>query len=443
LVDRKIFKAYDIRGIYPKEINEKAAYLVGRALVQFLSAGTVVVGRDMRESGIGLFRELARGITDQGADVEDIGMCTTPMLGFAVARFGHDAGVMISASHNPKEYNAFKLIKKPGEQLSSETGILEIRKLCEKNEFKKEPKGKIIQRNVLDDYKKHILKYTGDIKDLKVVVDYGNGVGSISSKPVFAELAVDAIHMYDKPDGEFPNHPANPHDHKNMADLQERVLAEKADLGIFYDGDADRSIIIDEKGEIVHADLLLGVLAVEELKKYPGEKIYYDLRFSKTIKEEILRQKGKPVMLRVGNPFYKSALIHDGGILAGELSGHIMYKENYCLDDGLFAAVKTMDVMCRTKKKISELIEPFQKYHQSEEINLPVKDAKITLEKMKNNYTDGKFVDIDGVLVQYKDWWFSLRMSNTEPLVRLRLESNTKELLERKKKELLDLIHKD
>ncbi len=440
-INSDIFKAYDIRGVFPDEIDATAAYRVGRAMVRFTGARTVAVGRDMRKSGIELFRDLARGITDQGADVLDIGMCTTPMLSFAVAQ-GNDAGIMISASHNPSQYNAFKLIKKPSEQLSSDTGILDIQEMCEKDDFKDDDgsKGRVRRLDILPAYISHILGFATSIKGLKVVVDYGNGVGAISTRPVFDRLDIEAIHLYADPDGTFPNHPANPHDLKNMDDVREKVKKEKANLGIFYDGDADRSIIIDEKGEIVPADILLGLLAVEELDKHPNEKVYYDLRFSKAIREEIDKAGGNPVMMKVGNPFYKSALIHKGGIIAGELSGHVMYKDNYCIDDGLFCAVKVMDIMCTRKRPISELVKPFRRYFQSEEINRTVPDPRGVLKKVASAYKDGRLSKMDGVRVEYSDWWFSLRMSNTEPLVRLRIEADTAELLSEKRHELMKFI---
>jgi phosphomannomutase len=435
-----IFKAYDIRGVYPGEIDEEAAYLVGRSFVQFLDAKKVAVGLDMRESGKSLYKSLAKGITDQGASVVNIGMVSTPVLSFAVAQYKYDGGIMISASHNPAQYNAFKLVRYPAEQLSSETGIEAIRALVEKNKFQDAEKGKIKKKSVLPDYVQHILAFANGIKGLKVVFDYGNGVGSLATVPLMRQLDIDTIHMFQEPDGSFPNHPANPHELENLHPLQKKVKAEKADMGVFYDGDADRSVLIDEKGDIVPPDLLLGLLAVDELKRRPGQKVYYDLRFSRSVKEAIEAAKGIPVMMRVGNPFYKSALIKDGGILAGEFSGHIMYSDNFCIDDGLFAAIKTMDLLCRKKEPLSELIKPFRKYFQSEEINLTVKEGKSVLSSLKKQYKDGTVSELDGVLVQYPDWWFSIRMSNTEPLVRLRLEADSQKLLDEKRKELMGLI---
>ena len=437
-----VFKAYDIRGVYGKELDEKVAYKVGRSFVSHFGMKKLAVGRDMRKSGMSLFKELARGITDQGADVVDIGLVATPVLGTTVAREKLDGGIMISASHNPGEYNAFKLVKYPCEQLSPESGMEDIRLLCEKGNWTNTAvKGKIISFDALPPYISNVLQHAEGIKGLKVVVDYGNGIGSVIGNPVFRKLDIKYLPMYEEPDGTFPNHPANPHDYENLRDLQDRVKREKADIGIFFDGDADRSYMVDEKGDIVPADMLVGLFAQEELKKYPGERVYFDLRFSKAVRDAIKAAGGEPVMMKVGNPFYKAALIHQGGILGGEFSGHIMFKDNFFQDDGLFAAVKILSILSRTRKPLSSLIQQFRTYHQTPEINMKVKDAKATLQMLKDSYSDGKFIGIDGVLIEYPDWWFSIRMSNTEPLVRLRIEADTAGLLEEKKKEILDKIN--
>jgi len=442
MINPNIFKAYDIRGIYPEEINEEAAYKIGHAFVKFLNAKKIAVGIDARKSSPSLFKEFVRGITDEGCDVINIGMCTTPMLGFAVAYLDLDGGVMISASHNPPEYNAFKLLSKNSLQLYDDFGIKEVKKLAELSFENGSSKGKIIKKDILPDYVNHLLKFAKDIKNLKTVCDYGNGVGAVSAKEFLDNLPISTTHLFPEPDGSFPNHLANPHELENLKTLQEKVLEEKADLGIFFDGDADRSILVDEKGEIVPPDLELAILAKEELKNHKGEKVYFDLRFSKIVDEVIKETGGKSVMMRVGNPFYKEKLQKEGGVLAGEFSGHIMFKDNYCLDDGLFAAVKIMGIMSRTKKPLSELIKPFKKYYQTEEINLKVKNPDETLRKVKEEFKDGESINLDGVYIKYSDWWFNLRKSNTEPLVRLRIEADSPELLEEKKREVLNIIEK-
>jgi phosphomannomutase len=441
-INQKIFKAYDVRGIYPDEVNEEAAERIGAAFAVWVGDATeVVVGRDARVSSPSLFNALAKGIMSQGKNVVDIGICTTPMLSFGVIKRECKGGIMISASHNPGQYNAFKLIGEKGVQMTDEK-YAPIKDMAVKDDFAAGSEtGMLSEKNMLEEYVSHVLVQANPaVKNLKIVVDYGNGVGAISAKPAFERLGVAVVSLYDKPDGTFPNHPADPHNIENMRELRERVVVEKADLGIFFDGDADRSIIVDETGEIVFADMLLALLAKEELKKYPGEKIYYDLRFSKVVKELVEENGGVPVMMRVGNPFYKEKLIFEGGALAGELSGHIMFKDNYGIDDGLFAAIKTMNILCENTGKISELINSLKKYFATEEINMKVSDADTVMQKAAERYNDGHSIDLDGVYIEYSDWWFNLRKSNTEPLVRLRVEANTKELLEEKRAELVKLI---
>lgn len=443
-VNPVIFKAYDIRGIYPAEINEETAYLIGKAFVDFFDCKCVVVGKDMRASSPSLYQALTKGITEQGADVINIGMVATPMLNYAVMKLEQSYGIMISASHNPGKYNAFKLVKNAGSgvlQIHDGTGIREIFEIVQKGEFKKaEKSGSIIEKNISAEYDSQVMKATEGIKDIKIIVDYGNGVGSLSSKKVLHSLPIEIVEYFEEPDGNFPNHEPNPHEIENLAFLQKKVIEEKGDLGIFFDGDADRSVFIDEKGEIIFSDIAIGVLAEEALKKNPGGKIFYDLRATKAIEEAVTKNGGQAITLRVGNPFCKEALVEQDGILAGELSGHIMFKEHYGIDDGLYAAIKFMSAMCNNNKKASELTKPFKKYFQTEEINMRVTDADDILEQVKNNYLDGELITIDGLLIKYKSWWLSLRKSNTEPLVRLRIEAETKELLEEKRAELLKII---
>lgn len=439
-----VFRAYDIRGVYPDEINEKLAHRVGRAFVTFLKCKNVVVGWDMRESSVGLLESLMAGITHQGADATSIGMCTTPMLNFSVAHYKFDAGIMISASHNPGKYNGFKLIRAPAIQISSDSGMQHIEELAVRGIFDEpEKKGTIKEKDVLDDYVSHIVSKFPTIKKTRVVADYSNGTGAVSAKPVFEKLGIDAVHLYPEPDPTFPHHEANPHELKNFVDLQEAVRRENADLGIFFDGDADRSLIVDEKGEIIFPDILFCLVMEQELKKYPGEKVYYDLRFTRAAKDIIEKNGGVPVMMQVGNPFYKKKLIHEGGLAASEFSGHVMFNENYAIDDGLFAALKVINIVNNSTKKLSELIKPLTKYHTTPEINISVegKDVDEILRSVADSYRDGESTELDGVHIQYSDWWFSLRKSNTEPLVRLRIEADTEELKNEKKNEILTIIN--
>lgn len=443
-IHKSIFRGYDVRGTYPTEINEELAYKVGRALVKFLKCKKVVIGYDMRKSSKKLLKAAIKGVTDQGADITEIGLCTTPLLNFSVVKYKYDAGIMITASHNPKEYNGLKLIAKKAVQLDEKSGaLIEIKKLVEKNKFRNpKKKGKIRQKKVINNYVNHVLKYCKNIKNLKIVADYGNGTGSITAKKVFSKLKIKTINMYDKPDGRFPNHPPNPDCEKNFEELKRKVKKEKADLGIFFDGDADRIRLVDERGRIAPIDFFLCAHVIYELKKHPHQKIYYDLRFSKALKEEILKHKGIPVMMGVGNPLYKRKLITEGGLIGGELSGHIMFKENYFLDDGLFAVIKTMNIICKMNKKLSEIIKLYKKYYQTKNIRLKVTHPDYIIQKIKETYKRGKLNTTDGILIEFSDWWFNLRKSKTEPLIELRIEANTKEKLKEKRKEILKLLQR-
>ncbi len=437
------FRAYDIRGVYPDEVNEELAYNVGRAFVTFLECKKVAVGYDMRDSAKALFDSLVKGITDQGADVVNIGKVTTPMLNFAVAHYKNDAGIMISASHNPGKYNAFKLVKHPVIQISSDSGMKEIERLATEGKFDEpESKGKVGEKGTFNDYVEHIASKFKNIKKIKVVADYGNGMGAMTAKPVFEKLGIEAVHLYPEQDPSFPNHPANPHDIENFKDLQNAVKKEKADMGIFFDGDADRSNIVDEKGEIVFPDILFALMMEHELKGHEGEKVYYDLRFSKSARKVIEDNGGVPVMMKVGNPFYKEKLAHEGGFAASEFSGHVMYAENYAIDDGLFAALKVMQILSNSRQNLSEMVKPIIKFHTTPEINIPVegRNPDDILKKVAANFKDGESIEMDGVYIQYKDWWFSLRKSNTEPLVRLRVEADTEKLMNEKKEQIVKII---
>ncbi len=450
MIDESVFKAYDIRGIYPEQINEQTAYLVGKAFVKFLNAKNVAIGMDMRESSKRLFDELSRGITEQGANVHFLGMCTTPLLNFATAFYKFEGGIMISASHNPGQYNAFKMVKHPVLQIGSDSGMEDIKRLVLENKFHKSwRKGKIIDKKsqAYADYLGHVEKFV-DFSGLKVVVDYGNGVGALTAKKIFEKTENIFISLFEEPDGRFPNHPANPHELSNFQKLQQEVKKNSADIGIFFDGDADRAIFVDEKGAIVPNDFTLCLLALEELKKFPEENIYYDLRFSRIVKELIEKNSGKAVMERVGNPYYKKLLVERGGIIGGEFSGHVMFRENYNIDDGLFCSVKFLNLVSKAKKtsqKLSHLIKPLNKYFQTPEINITVQDnekKELILKKIKEYYSQKGFdiVELDGVSVLAEKFWFNIRKSNTEPIIRIRAEADSSKLLQKTKKELLSFV---
>ena len=438
-MEEKIFKTYDIRGLSPKELDYETAYLAGRAFVTFLDEENpeIVVGRDGRETSPELFKKLKEGLADSGAKVFDIGLASTPLLNFAVCRYDHSGGIMVTASHNPPEYNGMKLIKRGGLQVYGKQ-IKKIKNIIKKERFI-DGKGSVSKKEPLDDYVNHILSFVKEDKDLKLVVDYGNGVGSVAGTEVFDHLSAEVISLYDQIDPTFPNHLPNP-EPENMKELIETVKKEEADLGVFFDGDGDRAFFVDDKGVVVYPDLIVSLLAENELESSEEKKIYFDLRFSKITPEKISEAGGVPEMMRVGNPFYKEKLIKEGGLMGAELSGHIMHKDNYCIDDGLFIAVKMISFLASKDKSLSKLTEPLKVYHQSEEINMEVEDKSGALEKAREAYPEGISVDLDGVYIDFDNWWFNLRKSNTEDLVRLRLEAETEDLLKEKKEELISLI---
>ncbi|MBU1199782.1 MAG: phosphomannomutase/phosphoglucomutase [Nanoarchaeota archaeon] len=442
-INIKVFKAYDVRGIYPSDLSEKEAAAAAKALAFFLQADNIVIGRDARTSSPAIHKAVVDALVDVGVDVYDIGLCSTPMLYYAIAKKGFAGGIMITASHNPPEYNALKMVKHPNIQLSSPGDMDEIRKLVVNdaivNEVK-EKKGKVQEFEILDEYVEELSEKFSEVKGLKVVVDYGNGMGSINAKPVFEKLDIEVIPLFEEIDCTFPNHPANPHDLENFDDLRKKVVEEKADLGIFFDGDADRCYCVDDTGEIVFTDILIGILIPYELKGRSDKRVYYDLRFSKIIEDVLKENHGQGTKMRVGNPFYKKKLTEEGGVFGAELSGHIIFQDHYAIDDGLYAALKVMKVLVQSRKKLSELAKPLQKYFSSPEFNFRVKNPNMTLGKLRHAFPDGKNLEIDGLYVEYPDWWFSLRKSNTEPIVRLRLEADTKEKLDEMKEKIISMI---
>ena len=443
------FHAYDIRGVYPTSINDEIAYKIGKAIAQKYKVSKIIIGHDHRNSSPALFKNLAKGLTEMGCDVTDIGNTATPILYHYTVKEKFPLGIMITASHNPKEYNGFKICTSEGQLITYEKGGHEIERIVNENRFEHhgEP-GKIIRRDVLPEYISYLNSRMGKLsRKYKIVVDTGNGVGGPIVHKIFEHNKdVELVEMYFDLDGNYPNHEANPLVSKNTKDLSERIVKEKADFGFAFDGDCDRCIFFDENGHVVNSDFALCMVAEEELKKHKGATFYYDLRFSKIIKEHVEELGGKAVMLKVGNPTYKEAMYFEkGGIAAAELSGHVFYKENFSLDDGFYHMIKMIgyiDDILNTKKTglPSQIFGRFRKYHQSEEINNKVKDADTVIAEVKKKYHDGKISELDGVTVEYKDFWFNLRKSNTEPLVRLRLEANTKELLEKKTEEVVSFI---
>jgi len=434
-----IFKAYDIRGIYGTQLTEALAQDIGRAFVTFLNCKKVVIGYDMRPHSIPLFEALCKGITMQGADVINIGMCSTPMSYYANGSLGADASVMITASHNPGEWNGFKLCREQGIPISGATGIMDIEKIVISKGFAAPAArpGVVTTHDIIHAYVKHVQKAADIRRPVKIAVDFANSMGILEARCL--EGVVEMKRLFDTLDGTFPNHEANPLNTETLEALQETVRHGKFDFGVAFDGDADRAGFIDEKGAIVPMDMITALIATSVLEKEKGV-IFYDLRSSWAVKETIEASGGIPMMSRVGHAFIKQQMRDNKAIFAGELSGHYYFRDNYTTESSAMAVIYIANVITKTGKPLSELIKPIQRYFASGEINSEVHSSKAVLDAIRAKYTDGKFMELDGITIEYDDWWFNVRCSNTEPLVRLNLEAKTKAVMEKHRDELLKLI---
>ena len=443
-INSEIFKAYDIRGVYPEEINEDTVYNIGRALVEHLKAEKIVVGKDIRNSSDDLSEALIKGITDQGADVVDIGIATTPMIYYASGKLEVDAGVIITASHNPAEYNGMKLCLKSAVPIGEGSGMEEIKDLSIKGEFPTvSKKGKLTEDNQLKiEYKKYLASfYQQGLGKKKIVVDFANAMG-IEEKDILESFSDDLklSYLYDNFDGNFPNHEANPLKTETLADLQKKVLETQADFGIAYDGDADRVGFVDEKGVVVPMDYVTALISKEILKKHPGGLILIDLRSSNAVQEVIQEAGGKVEHCRVGHSLIKAQMRKQGAIFAGELSGHYFFEENFKAEMTVLAVIMIINLLNETGKTLSELTEELKRYYHSGEINSDVKNPPEAFRQLKKKYSEGKLNELDGVRIDFEDWWFNVRASNTEPKIRLNLEAKTKELMEEKVWEVLEIV---
>ncbi|MFZ5982310.1 MAG: phosphomannomutase/phosphoglucomutase [Patescibacteria group bacterium] len=438
-----IFKAYDIRGTYPEQIDEEAAYLIGRAFATHTGAKKVVVARDMRESSPKLEEAFVRGLAEQGVDVVKMGLASTPMLYFASWKMDVDAGVVITASHNPAEYNGMKFCLKGAVPIGEGSGMEEIRDLALKGEFVPgEKTGEIVEdESIKQAYFEYISGFYKSGAKRKVVIDFANGMG-IADKPIYEKLSsdIEASYLYDELDGNFPNHEANPLKLETLEALRKKVVDEGADLGIAYDGDADRVGFVAENGEIVPMDYMIAILAQEVLKKNPGALVLMDLRSSNAVKEVIEEAGGKVNRCRVGHSLIKKQMREEGAVFAGELSGHYFFEENSKAEMTTLAVVTILNLLNESGKKMSELIQNLKRYYQSGEINSEVADKEAVFQELKEKYADGQLDERDGVRIDYSDWWLSVRPSNTEPKMRLNLEAKTKELMEEKRDEVLGII---
>jgi phosphomannomutase len=442
-VNPGIFKAYDIRGIYPKDLNDDIAYLIGRAFVTFLNAEQVVVGHDMRVSGPAVFDAVTRGITDQGADVLSIGLVSTDQYYFACSKLGLP-GMMVTASHNPKEYNGFKMVRKMPQLLSGNEGIQDLRRLVASEDFPQPTrKGEIIAQNFREEFIQSVLSLidVSAIKPLKVVADTGNGtVGPILSD-VYKHLPVDLIGLYLEPDGTLPNHGLDPLQPENRAELEQRVVAEQAAVGLAFDGDGDRFFAIDDRGKFIPGDFLTALLGSYILKKYPGSKIIRDVRSSWAVADKVKENGGIPLVERVGHAFMKQRMANENAVFAGEVSGHYYFRDFNCADSGIIPSLIILEMLSTTGKTMSEMLSELEAtYFISGEINSTVDDQQAKIEELARRYSDGQQDRMDGLSVSFPTWHFNVRPSNTEPLLRLNLEARTRDEMEQRRDEVLAII---
>ncbi len=448
-VNPEIFKAYDVRGVYPGELNESIARDIGRAFVGYLGAKHVAVGRDMRTSGAAIANAFIEGVRLQGASVVDYGLIATDMLYFAVARNRHDAGAMITASHNPKQYNGMKLVRAEAFPLSGEAGIGQIRDaVCGGQLPQPAPANGMLtaDRELLPAYVEHVISFIDPsaVKPFKVVLDAGSGMGGLVAPRIFDRLPCQTTRLCFDIDGTFPNHEANPLIEENRRDLVARVVADGADLGIAWDGDADRCFFVDKAGAFIAGDFVTALLAEAFLLKAPGSKIVYDLRASYAVKDTVARYGGKALMNRVGHAFFKKRMREENAVFGGEVTGHYYFRDNFYADNGFIPALLILELMSKKGQSLHELLEPLRaKYFISGEINTKVASMKAVEDKLDGlaaRYAGEHIYRLDGVSVESTDWHFNVRPSNTEPLLRLNLEATTQSMMEARRDEVLGFI---
>ncbi|MAT63265.1 MAG: phosphomannomutase/phosphoglucomutase [Actinomycetota bacterium] len=441
-----VFKAYDIRGIFPKEVNEELFRKIGRAFSIFIKNKThrnasVIVGRDMRNSSEALAEAFAAGVMDQGLNIVDIGLASTDMCYFASGHFDSPAA-MVTASHNPSEYNGLKICMNQARPVGQDSGLKEILQIVNSNPQRQAATGSIETIDILEDFAAHACSIidTSNLRELKVVADTANGMGGLILPPVFNKLPFELEILFPELDGSFPNHPADPLQQENQEYLRKRVIDVKADIGLAFDGDADRVFLLDEKGNPVSGSLTTALIADQILKEKPGESVIYNLICSKVVPEVISAHDGKGIRSRVGHSFIKQLMEKNNAIFAGEHSGHYYFRENYRADSGVIAALVVLKALSQHQGKLSELLEPFSKYESSGELNFSVSDVDTSINQIAEHYKTSIVDWLDGLTVDLGDWWFNLRPSNTEPLLRLNIEANDNKICEQAIEEVRTLL---
>ena len=448
-LEPKVFKAYDVRGIYPAELDEDGARAIGRAYVEQFEPATIAVGRDMRISSPTVQEAFIRGAAEAGADVVDVGMIGTEMLYYAVGELGLDGGAMITASHNPKEYTGAKIVRRGALPVGADSGLLDIRDRAlsledVSGEQAPSAAGKVDARDVYPGFVDKVLSFIDPeaAGPLRVVVDAANGMAGAMLPPILDRLPLDAVRCYFEPDGSFPNHEPNPLLEENREFIVAKVKEEGADLGIAFDGDADRCFFVDDRGEFVPGDFVTALLAESMLEKHPGGTIIYDVRASWAVRDTVERLGGTAVMSRVGHAFIKLRMREVDAVFAGEVSGHYYFRDFYQADSGTIPALLVLELVSRRGRKLSELLRPLrERYFLTGEINTPVADVALTLQRLKEHFADqGEISHLDGISITSGDWHMNVRPSNTEPLLRLNIEALDPELRGRKRDEALAVI---
>jgi len=444
-LDPKVFKAYDVRGIYPTELDEDGAYAIGRAYVEQFEPKRVAVGRDMRVSSPSVAEAVIRGAAAAGADVLDVGMVGTEMVYFAVGELSIDGAVAVTASHNPKEYTGLKIVRRGALPVGGDSGLLEIRDraLSIRDTVGLEPAA-AEEVDIYPAFVEKVLSFVdvGEIKPLKVVIDAGNGMAGAMLPPILERLPIEAVRCFFEPDGTFPNHAPNPLLHENREFIVNKVLEEKADLGIAFDGDADRCFFVDDGGDFVPGDFVTALLAESMLEKESGAKIIYDVRASWAVPDTVKRAGGVPIISRVGHAFIKLRMREENALFAGEVSGHYYFRDFSQADSGTIPALLMLELVSKRGKQLSEILRPLREhYFITGEINTPVDDVALRLQQLKEHFADqGEISHLDGISVTAENWHMNVRPSNTEPLLRLNLEALDPELMERKRDEALAVI---
>lgn len=447
---KEIFKAYDIRGVSPGEITKEFAERLGRVFPHFTNAKTVVVGRDARMSSPELANALIKGIISQGADVIDIGMVSTPMFYFAVGEYElHDAGIMVTASHNPSQYNGFKMMRGDALPIGANSGMWQLRDLVLSGQnFLDQKYGQVVESDISGAYLEKIcsLSAPADLKKFRLAIDNGNGMGGVILPNLLKLIPGRHSSLYMEPDGSFPNHEANPLKEETLSELKKLIKEKKSDLGVAFDGDADRVGFVDAKGTAVSGDLIIAIFAPRILEVYPGATILYDVRSSWAVKEAILASGGKPMMSPVGHALVKKMLRETGAAFGGEVSMHYYYKDFYNgMESSDLTLLILLGILTDEDKTLSELVAPHKKYFHSGEINFTVSDQVAVIEAMEKKYGQvaKEIMRIDGVRMEFDDWWFSVRASNTEPLMRLNLEAKTEQKMREMKEEISVVLNRN